>query len=138
MRVKIDRILLRTFVNRAIRRYPNEYGALLYGTTNADKDIKVNEIVNVPSVSGPGHFWYDRDKIEEERLSGKFLGTIHSHTDTAEAETLPIPSQSDWAGAIKDDEVIHAICHIKVPGKKPRTYVAFYLGCPALLELKRT
>ncbi len=137
MRVCINRAILRTYVNRAVKHWPKEYGALLYGVVKGD-DVVVTEVVNVPFLSGPSHFWYDRDKIEEERLAGKYLGTIHSHPDNFEFTSVAIPSTNDWAGAIKDDEVIHGICHVKVPGTRPRTYTAFYLGCPALLELKRT
>ena len=137
--VKIDNALLRRFERRAIKNWPREYGELLYGRYRGSV-VQIVEMVRVPYLAGTGHFWYDYEKIATERESGKFLGTVHSHPDMLDerGESLPIPSQTDWSEAIKNEELVHGICHIRVPRKRPRASTHFYLGYPCVLNLKRT
>lgn len=114
----------------------------MYGT-HKDQGILVKEIVYVPYLSGTQHWWYDRSSTEDERLSGKFLGRIHSHCDTIEEtpderDLNAIPSPYDWDVAFRQKEMIHGICHIRLPNKAPRTISYFYLGYLACLDLEVT
>lgn len=136
MRVIADDKMLRQFVRRATKAYPREWGEILYGTIGRD-EIVVKEMVQVAHLSSPNHFWYDRSKIPDELPSGRLLGSIHSHPDAPDLESVAIPSVEDWSLVFRDEEMIHGICHIKIPGRRPRTTIQFFLGYPALLELKR-
>jgi len=135
--VKVDNALLRRFERRAVRSAPREYGELLYGTYVGAR-VTICEMVAVSYLASPNHYWYDYSKIKTERDSGKFLGTIHSHPDLETDESAPLPSQSDWSEAIKNEELIHGICHVRRPHKRPRVSTHFYLGYPCVLDLKRT
>lgn len=136
MKVYVPKTVLTEFVRKALRRYPREYGALLYGTSKGSK-VRITEILAVAHLSSNCHFWYDHEKAEMDRPSGQFLGTIHSHPDTAVLETCELPSVEDWSLVIQRKEMIQGILHIRVPGKKPRTKLAFYLGYPVTLDLKQ-
>lgn len=133
MRVYLSKADLQQFRRKAVGRWPREYGCLLYGNIRGNR-ITVKEFLQVSYLSGTEHFWYDHSKVEEERPSGQFLGTIHSHPDRHGEATSPLPSEPDWHIAIERNEVIQGICHVRVPGQKPRTIFRFYLGAPATLD----
>lgn len=135
MKVHVATTDLTAFRKRATQRWPREYGELLYGECKGDRST-IREWLKVAHLSSKDHFWYDAEKVESERPSGKYLGSAHSHPSTLEWEASPIPSQPDWDLAIRREELIHAICKVNPPKKRPRTFVQFYLGYPAALEIE--
>ena len=107
----------------------------MYGASTGEH-FRVKEMVRVPYLNSTSHWWHDRSKVESERPSGQYLGSIHSHPDDAERDTTGIPSPEDWSLTFDAEEVIHGICHVRRPGVKPRTTYHFYLGYPACLDLE--
>ena len=137
MKVSVSKKLLDAFHKRALKVAPREYGELLYGSC-VDGKIRIAEFVCPPHLAGKTHFWYDHTKVEDERPAGVFLGTIHSHADNDEFLTLPLPSVEDWETVFEREETIHGICHIKMPNEKPRVASYFFLGAPAVLDVRLT
>lgn len=142
MQVRIDRNLLRGFVRRAKRRFPDEYIETLFGYADGktytvraleelehSTDIEPNELVI-------------EDEIEPCEKRGKYLrlGTIHSHPQlTADKRIVAdcAPSETDWIDQKEQWEVVTGICFLYQRGKQICSRTRFYLA-DALLDLERT
>lgn len=138
MRVQIDARLLRGFVRRCKRRYPNEYIEGLFGWQNKD-GFKIVALEEIEHEADNETVTYDASDIQpfEKRGRAQRLGTIHSHPDEAEG----IPSEHDWLSQRDQSEAVAGICCIwpvkTKRGQQLRTKTHFYLA-NALLDVERT
>lgn len=138
MRVSVDKRLLRGFVRRAKRRYPNEYIEALFGWPDKD-GFKVVALEEIEHEADNETCTFDASDMQPFEKRGKAfrLGTIHSHPDEAEG----IPSEHDWRSQRDQSEAVAGICCIwpqqMKRGRQLRTKVHFYLA-NALLDVDRT
>ncbi len=120
MRVVVDKGVLRSYVRRALRAFPKEYMASVWGRVVAD-EIHVCLLTHIAHLGTNGACFYDEEELkghdEEAREVGlRWLGTIHSHPQDCAA-----PSVADVETAATDGELVLGICSItKAAGSKRR------------------
>ena len=130
MELHVNRAALTAFRMRSIRRYPKEYGELLYGHSSKRR-VRIVEFLQVPFLNGQAHWWFNPSLLKLKRGRLWFLGSIHSHPDSISCE----PSETDWEKAREQPEMYIGVCAVN-PQTTPKTRVQFFRGVETLLDFK--
>lgn len=130
MRIIIRPNLLNTFRQRALRKYPQEYGELLYGLPPGESSsgkFEIFELVVPSAVAGPGHWYTNGETIAPRRGLFRLLGDVHSHPKLPDDKADASPSLADWERAAEAGYDVQGICCVD-PGGPVKTQVRFYTG----------
>lgn len=122
MTITIDRKILNAFRHECRKAYPKEHLAVLHGARTTD-GITITKIVAIPHTADENQARYDRHQIFKSKIKAlkaedDWLGTIHSHTWTADSPCCEHPSDSDNITALENGETIMAIVFLWAEGTR--------------------
>lgn len=146
--VSVDRHILATFRREALKAYPKEHIASLWGRVRG-KTVRILALGPLKYRATEGSVSISAEEVEEDQTAARAekmrsLGTIHTHTDTScprcgcrDAADCS-PSETDWVNLHESPEVLMGICTVKKNRKRKSTRIRFFLALnPLKVRVRR-
>lgn len=130
MRLIVNANLVNSFRRRAKRRFPSEYGEMVYGSVEPDGTLVVQKFYRPSAVASVDH-WFPQH-VPATLDGWSLLGDVHTHPSVWNEDFQPgsQPSDNDWKRAVDEGHLLQGICAVwqTVENGPLHSQLRWYLG----------